>query len=83
MRHFQQHISQIPLFGNTIITAAKILDVEAITLIFIKTRFPWIQYHLQSFNGHILYTYCEKLRYQNSVNIKPHINTNKILYFYD
>jgi hypothetical protein len=30
MRHYQQHISQVPSFGDTNITAAEILDVEAI-----------------------------------------------------
>jgi hypothetical protein len=31
MSHFQQYVSQIPPFGNTNITAAKLLDVEAIS----------------------------------------------------
>jgi hypothetical protein len=48
MRHFQQHVSQIFLFGNTKTAATQIHDAEAIILIVSK----------HSFHGHnIHYSY--------------------------
>lgn len=52
MRHFQHHISQISLFGNTKRTATQIHDAEAIILI--------VSEH--SFHGHnIHYSYLMNL----------------------
>lgn len=83
MRHIERHFSQIPPLGSTKLTVARILDVEAVTLVLCKHSFRENDTRCNSLmDMRVFHIYFEELSYQcrSRRNINSDSQTTKILH---